>query len=188
MAEMSVLRHFALLFAGIATFGALSADVSGCACDPRRPESLAARECSLCAEAEKQAPDSGIFFLKDINPRKPNRLLALPRFHGKGLHALSEMTPADHAALWKAAIEKAMELWGAEWGIAYNGDEVRTQCHAHLHIGKYMRENEGEAYSQTVDGPEQIPAPRGQGMWVHAHEGKLHIHSGPQITERVLQR
>jgi hypothetical protein len=42
-------------------------------------ESMAKRECGLCREAEKQPQDTPVFFLKDINPNKPNRWLALPR-------------------------------------------------------------------------------------------------------------
>src|SRR5688500_5354053 len=174
---MAVLRHLVGLAPAVATLGLLLADVSKCACDPERPETLQARECSLCAEAEKQMRDTGIFFLRDINPRKPNRWLALPRSHGKTHHALIEMTVEERTRLWKAAIEKARELWGDEWGIAYNGDEVRTQCHAHVHIGKYLRENEAAADFKVIDTPEQIPAPRGEGMWIHPHEGKLHVHS-----------
>ncbi len=187
MAKMSVLRHFALL-ALVFLPATLMADVSKCACEPARKETLEARECSLCAEAEKQSPETEVFFLRDINPRKPNRWLALPRAHHAGFHALRELGSEERTRLWKAAVKKAQELWGDEWGIAYNGDEVRTQCHAHVHIGKYLRESETQAEFKVVDGPEQIPAPRGEGMWVHPQDGKLHVHSGPQITERFLLR
>ena len=39
-------------------------------------------------------------------------------------------------------------MWGDEWGVAYNGERVRTQCHMHLHIGKLLHgiENPGEVY------------------------------------------
>src|SRR5262245_13327482 len=33
---------------------ALWADVRGCQCDPAKPETMEARECGLCREAEKQ--------------------------------------------------------------------------------------------------------------------------------------
>ena len=36
-------------------------------------ETLDARPCSLCREAEKQPADTRIFFLKDVNPTKPGR-------------------------------------------------------------------------------------------------------------------
>src|SRR2546423_2038328 len=116
----------------------LGADVTGCACVWRKPETLEARECALCREAEKQPAEPLVFFLKDVNPRKPNRLLALPRFHGKGQDALADMTPQQRLLLWTAAIEKAKSLWGDQWGLAVNGEMARTQCHAHIHIGKLL--------------------------------------------------
>jgi hypothetical protein len=69
-----------------------------------------------------------------------------------------------------------------------NGDERRTQCHTHLHIGKLL---EGTETSPTaiVDSPAAIPIPTdGTGFWVHAVAGKLHVHSGEQVTEFVLMR
>src|SRR5690348_1826035 len=68
------------------------AEVSRCACDISNPETLAPRECALCKEAEAQPAAQPVFFLKDNNPRKPNRWLALPRAHGKGGHPFAEMT------------------------------------------------------------------------------------------------
>ena len=172
-----------LLLAGVALAG-----VRGCACDPDKPETMAARECGLCREADKQTPETTVFFLKDINPRKPHRLLALPRAHMGGGHGLGDMTPAERTALWAAAIEKARSIWGDDWGLAYNGDESRTQCHAHLHIGKLLEGIETRNFI-VVDGPSQIPVPRdGEGLWVHPSGGKLHVHLGEQITETVLLR
>ena len=57
------------------------ADVRNCVCDISSAESMAKRECGLCREAEKQPQDTPVFFLKDINPNKPHRWLALPRVH-----------------------------------------------------------------------------------------------------------
>jgi hypothetical protein len=166
----------------------LHGDVSQCACDPSKPASFEARECSLCREAERQPLQTAIFFLKDINPRKPNRWLALPRIHmdrGHGLHAL----PKDlRAQLWKSAIEKARELWGDEWGLAYNGDIHRTQCHTHIHIGKLLK---GLAPGRYIDveSPEQIPAPDDDmGLWIHPVGKKLRVHIGEGITETTLLR
>lgn len=169
--------------------GALAlADVSKCACDAAKPESLAAHECSLCAEAEKQDSKLPIFFLKDISPRKPNRWLALPRNHHAGPHTLREMTAAERKALWKAAIEKSNEMWGDKWGVAYNGDEVRTQCHAHIHIGQTLPESENDQFV-VVSTIEEIPVPVNHGMWIHgAPDGKLHVHTGEQINEKYLMR
>ncbi|HKW99255.1 MAG TPA: hypothetical protein VJN43_16060 [Bryobacteraceae bacterium] len=161
------------------------ADVRNCTCDLAKPESMAARECGLCREAENQPADVAVFFLKDINPRKPNRWLALPRAH---VHQLWEMTPEARLALWNAAIEKARSLWGDQWGLAVNGDERRTQCHAHIHIGKLLDDAENQDFV-AVDGPAEIPIPKdGTGFWIHPVNGKLHVHSGEQVTEFVLMR
>jgi hypothetical protein len=150
---------------------------------------MAARECGLCKEAENQPSDSAIFYLKDSNPRKPNRWLVLPRAHFRGGHALADMPPDARTALWGAAIARGKELWGDQWGVAYNGDLARTQCHAHLHIGKLLQGIETENFV-VVSGPEQIPVPKdGTGLWVHsAAGGKLHVHLNEQICETVLLR
>ena len=123
------MRVLAILFALLTT--PLLADVTGCACDPARPQTLAARECALCGETEKQPADVPVFFLKDINPRKPNRWLALPRSHGKAQHSLADLPAPERARLWTAAIEKARSLFGGRWGLAINGDEVRTLSRAY---------------------------------------------------------
>ncbi|HZT33103.1 MAG TPA: hypothetical protein VFA33_24665 [Bryobacteraceae bacterium] len=173
----------ALLLAGLA-----APDVRQCDCDLSRPETMAARECALCREAEKQPPGPPVFFLKDINPRKPNRMLALPRNHTKGPHALAEMTPAERLEFWTAAIDKARSLWGDQWGLALNGDASRTQCHMHVHIGRLLDGVETPNFV-VVDGPAQIPLPQdGNGLWIHPQGGKLHVHLGEIITETVLLR
>lgn len=158
-----------------------------CACDPSKPETMAARQCSLCNEAEKQPPEA-VFFLKDINPRKPNRWLALPRNHHGGLHHLHDLPTAERTALWTAAIERSRSLWGEDWGVAYNGENVRTQCHTHVHIGKMMKHVENERFI-VISKPSQIPAPAGEGIWIHGIGGnKMHVHLGEQTTETVLMR
>ena len=167
--------------------GALAA-ADRCACDPREAESMKARECSLCVEAEKRPAGEAIFFLKDVSPRKPNRLLALPRKHGPGIHHIHDLTPPERLALWRAAIAKSKELWGEDWGLAYNGDNVRTQCHVHIHIGKMMKGVETGKFV-VVDGAAQIPSPRdGTGMWIHPAGRQLHVHIGEQTCETVLLR
>lgn len=163
------------------------ADVSGCACDPAKPETMKARECGLCREAEKQPPEVKIFFLKDTNPRKPNRWLALPREHAHGGHHLDELPDKDRIALWAAAIGKAKELWGDAWGVAYNGEQVRTQCHAHLHIGKLLQ---GVCSGKilTISRPSQIPKHPRKGLWIHPVGNKLHVHLEENISETALMR
>lgn len=171
--------------------GALHADTAICACDPAKPETLQARSCSLCREAEKQPLDARVFFLKDTNPTKPNRLLALPRVHTAGGHPLSSLSPAQRTELWQASIEKAIAVWGEDWGIAYNGDERRTQCHGHLHIGKLLVGTENDKFT-VANSAAEIPVPVGAGMWVHpvVIDGakRLHVHMGEQVTEFYLMR
>jgi hypothetical protein len=177
-----------LLVLGFALASFLTAEVAHCACDPAKAVTLEPRECSLCREAEKQAHDAEVFFLKDINPRKPNRWLALPRVHTHAGHALETLPKDLRVKLWKAAIVKARELWGEEWGLAYNAREHRTQCHTHVHIGKLLQ---GLAPGKfiDVDNPEQIPVPDNDtGLWIHPVGKKLRVHYGEGITETALLR
>src|SRR4051794_11902458 len=125
-----------LAAAGLLLLSSGRADVRNCVCDVSRPETLEARECSLCKEAEKQPADVQFFFLRDTNPNKPNRWLLLPRFHGNRPQQLQDMTAEQRAAYWNTAIAKGRELWGEDWAIALNSTEKRTQCHLHIHIGK----------------------------------------------------
>lgn len=148
---------------------------------------MRARQCSLCNEAERQSSDAAVFFLKDINPRKPNRWLALPRQHGSGLHHLHDLSPEVRTALWTAAITRAKELWGEDWGIAYNGEKVRTQCHSHIHIGKLLKGIETKKFI-VISKPSQIPAPPGEGLWIHPAGNRMHVHLGEQTTETALLR
>lgn len=176
----------AALAALLAPFVALGETV--CACDPAHAETMKARQCSLCAEAEKQPTDTPVFFLKDANPRKPNRWLALPRVHAPGNHALEDLTPREQAGIWAAAIEKAKELWGDRWGLAYNGSKVRTQCHAHIHIGRLIQAKIETARFVVVKSPAEIHVPKGEGVWIHPQGTRLHVHLGEQTTETVLVR
>lgn len=169
------------------SLGAVQATVFDCACDPAHPESLEARQCGLCREAERQPVDVRVFFIKDASPRKPNRWLALPRSHVAGSHPLHDMPAKERAELWAAAIAKATELWGDEWGLAYNGEEVRSQCHTHIHIGKLLKGVERDNFIVVKD-PSQIPSIPGEGVWVHPVGKKLHVHTGEQICETVLMR
>lgn len=117
-----------------------------------------------------------VFFIKDANPTKPNRILALPRVHGPGEHLLASLSPETRLELWSAAIARAQELWGNDWGIASNGIAKRTQCHTHLHIGKLLPGTEDDKFT-VVDGPPDIPTPpNGSGILIHPVNGKLHAH------------
>lgn len=164
---------------------ALRADLVTCDCDPSRPQTLEARQCSLCREAERQAPDIKVFFLKDVNATKPNRWLALPKSHPRSMELLDA---GQRAELWSAAIAKAKSLFGDDWAIAYNAPSVQTQCHVHVHIGKLIPGVETSQFI-TATKIEDIPAPpKGEGFWIHPQGNLFHVHTGEQITETVLER
>jgi diadenosine tetraphosphate (Ap4A) HIT family hydrolase len=158
-----------------------------CPCDPHDPETLRERQCSLCAQAEKQPPSTMVSFVQDINPRKPNRWLAIPRQHSPGMHQMSALPPDARAELWRAAIAKSKELWGDHWAVAYNAERFHTQCHVHVHIGKLLDGVEWGEF-KVVNSPDEIPLPGEDGLWIHAVDGKLHVHLGEQVTENVLLR
>jgi hypothetical protein len=164
------------------------ADIAGCGCDPASPADLLEQSCSLSREAIAQPAGPPIFFVQDTNPKKPNRWLAVSRLVRKGVYTLREMTPEERLRLWTAAIGKARELWGDQWGLAYNGDSMRTQCQPHLHIGKLLPGVETGKFV-VVSGPGRIPTPAdGTGLWVHPRGANLHVHLGERLTETVLLR
>ncbi len=162
-----------------------------CRCNASLPETLKSRECSLCTEVEKHASNEPVILVRDINPRKANRWLALPRAHGAGPHRLEELTAEQRNTLWTIAIDKAKSEWGERWAIAMNGQRVRTQCHMHVHIGRLLEGVEVPNFV-TVALPDQIPLPAESGIWIHpvTNDGKqfLHVHLGEQVTETVLLR
>ncbi len=164
------------------------ADVRGCACDISRPETMAARECSLCRAIESLPASPAFQVIRDASPNKPNRWLAVPRFHGGNPQVLAELTARERTAYWTAAIGKAHELWGEDWGLAVNSLSSRTQCHLHIHIGKLRGGAEDNRYD-TVSDPSAIPLPReNEGIWVHPSRGKLHVHYGDESPELRLER
>lgn len=165
------------------------ADVRNCLCDVAVPETLEARECGLCKEAEKQPAEPAYFFLRDSNPNKLHRWLALPRFHGNRPQQLNEMTPQQRTDYWTAAIAKAREAWPSDaWGIALNSTEKRSQCHLHFHIGKLLPNLPDEQFT-VVDQPADIPVPNdGDGIWIHSAGARLHVHAGVTNGELNLER
>jgi CDP-diacylglycerol pyrophosphatase len=164
------------------------ADVRSCLCDVAMPNTLEARECSLCKAAEQQPAGADYFYLRDTNPNKPNRWLVLPRFHGGHPQLLSDMTPEQRTGYWKAAIDKARQTWGEEWGVALNSTEKRSQCHIHIHIGKLLPDMENDKFV-VVDGPEGIPVPHGgDGVWVHPVGTRYHAHIEEPAGELKLQK
>ncbi len=173
-------------------------DIRSCLCDLKNPETATIRACSLCLEAEKRPETEPFFVLRDVNPTKPNRWLALPRAAYDGINPLSKMSAEARLGLWTLAIGKAKEVWGDGWAIAMNGDVSRTQCHVHVHIGKLLEHQEPgdelpDAAKRTegkyYDGPADLPAPAdGTGLWFHPVGNRLHVHTGDQINESVLLR
>lgn len=173
-----------LFFAGAAVVA--TRPIVDCPCDHAVPASLQPRACSLCQTAEERS--GAVYFLKDINPHKPNRYLALPRVHADGLQSTSSLSPELRAQLWQSAVERAEELFPGRWGIAENSYFFRTQCHAHLHIGPLSPEVEdtgGEIYRSTAEFP--TPAPR-NGMWLHPKDGAYCVHLDRDLAEVVLVR
>lgn len=178
-----------LLLAVFVSGLAASAAVDRCGCDPEQPGTLKERVCSLTNEAYKQPDTLEFFFLKDANPRKSNRTLVLPRRIVTGeMHELRHLSTEERNQLWREAITKARELWGDNWGLAYNGSKVRTQCHLHIHIGKLLKGvDSGKAiYVRRL---EDIPVPKdGTGLWIHPVGNRLKVHLNEQICETVLLR
>jgi CDP-diacylglycerol pyrophosphatase len=167
---------------------AIRADVRDCVCDLSSPETAQIRGCSLCVEAEKHPASERIVYVKDNDPAKPNRWLAMPRKAFDGADPLVKMSAAERLELWNAAIAKGNELWEDRWAVAMNGDIARRQCHLHVHVGKLLDGKELDN-GYYVDGAAQLPAPSdGTGLWFHPSGKRLHVHTGEQITESVLMR
>jgi hypothetical protein len=105
---------------------------------------------------------------------------------------MSDLSDVLRAELWAVVIAKARELWPAQWGLAYNGEAGRQQCHLHIHIGTLQTARTGpkEPLSFTVvDGPSEIPVPNHDaGSWVHPVNGKLHVHLDDAFAEQVLEK
>ena len=166
----------------------VSADVRGCDCNLNDPESMKKRECSLCREAESQPAGVEFFVVRDNNPRKPNRWLIMPKAHLQGSHPLHMMPKKERDRLWRFAIAEAEKHFpGGQWGIAYNGDKVRTQCHLHLHAGKFIPAAENSKF-KLVRRVEQFPAPSEGGILIHPVKNGFHVHTGEDIMETALVR
>jgi hypothetical protein len=173
-----------LLAASLLLFA--SPPVVSCPCDHARPETLAARVCSLCKEADARSTE--FFFLKDINPHKPHRYLALPKAHDSELQAVGTMDADERERYWRVAIAKAEELYPGGWGLASNGHLFRTQCHAHLHMGPLSPDADdagGTLYGAPKDFPRTEPD---QGVWVHPKDGRYCLHLDRALAEVVLER
>ncbi len=179
------LRNLLLLL----TACSATADIRDCVCDLASPSVSETRACSLCLEAEKHPVSEPVFLVRDNDPTKPNRWLAVPRAKFDGINPLARMSADERLVLWTTAIAKAKEVWGETWAVAMNGDISRRQCHAHVHIGQLLVTEEVMETGSFVDGPAQLPAiADGTGIWFHPVNGRLHVHTGEQTTESVLMR
>lgn len=166
----------------------MQADVRGCDCNLNDPESMKKRECGLCREAESQPAGVEFFAVRDINPRKPNRWVILPKAHMPGSHPLHMMPKPDRDRLWSFAIAEAKKHFAdGEWGVAYNGDKVRTQCHLHVHAGKFIPAAENSRF-KVVRRVDQFPAPSEGGILIHPVKNGFHVHTGEDIMETALVR
>ncbi len=185
---MSIMRALFIFSALLFTLRVPSAgSMAECTCDAAQPATLLRHECSLCAVAEKNASGPDYFVIRDASPAKPNRWLALPRFHTTQPEELSRMQPEQRAAFWQFAIAKARELWGNRWGLAVNSIERRTQCHSHIHIGRLLDGTEDKNFV-FVQRPDQFPLPRPkEGLWVHPVPGGYHVHWGNAAPEVLLE-
>ncbi len=163
-------------------------DVRGCECNLSDPESMKKRECSLCREAELQPAGVEFFVLRDANPRKPNRWLVMPKAHSPGPHPLHMLSRSGRTRLWTYAIAEAKKRFGnEEWGVAYNGDKVRTQCHLHVHIGRFIAAAENSKF-KLVRRIEDFPTPAEGGVLIHPVRGGYHVLTGEDIMETALVR
>lgn len=145
---------------------------------------MGSRVCSLCRTAERATDE--IYFLKDINPRKPNRYLALPKAHDHGFQSTTHLASELRVKLWTRAIQRAEELYPGRWGLAQNSHFFRTQCHAHIHIGPLSPEVVdvgGTLYPAVDDIPDVEPA---QGIWMHPKDGQYCVHLDRDLAEIVL--
>lgn len=166
----------------------LRADVRDCVCGVSSPGIAQTRGCSLCLEAEKHPAGDLAFLVRDVDPNKPNRWLALPRGQYDGANPLPRMTEAERLAMWNLAIAKGRELWVDSWAVAMNSDFRRMQCHEHVHIGKLLDGQETTS-GVYVDGPAQLPVVTdGTGLWFHPAGNRLHVHTGEQAAEFVLMK
>ncbi len=164
---------------------AILADVRGCVCDPVKPETMETRACSLTHVAASQSGAAPVIFQKDVNPSKPNRLLAIPHaLH----HTLNEMSAEERQVYWSAAIAMAQSLWGDQWALAVNSEERRSQCQMHAHIGKLLDEADrsgGVVFESAADIP--LP-PDGKGIWIRPDGGKLRVYTDDAAPETKLMR
>lgn len=143
------------------------------------------RECALTLITLQSGLESPVFFIRDSNPSKPNRWLAIPH---SLRHTINDMSAGERNAFWTAAIAKASELWGNDWAIAVNSLDRRSQCELHAHIGKLL-DTADRSGGVLVKGPADIPLPEdGAGIWFHPQASQLCVHLNAPAGELNLMR
>ena len=164
----------------------MRADVRDCICDLTRPATAASEICRLCVAADKRPRYEIVFAMKD--PARETQWLALPRGKYEGANPLLKMSETERIALWSLAVQKAGDVWGTNWAIAINGAMSETQCHASVHIGRFLAENE-TPQAAFIDAIEDLPVNfDARGLWFHPVNGRLHIHTGEENADRVLAK
>ena len=147
-----------------------------------RPETMKARQCGLCREAEKHPLDAKFFFLKDNNPRKPNRWLLLPRAHKHdGPARCRDDRRPSARALWRLAIAAGEAALGRRMGDRLQrrqGPHAVPRPPAHRQVAQGHRLDRRFIIvirAGTSRCPKTAP---GSGSTPPA--GKLHVHLGEQ--------
>lgn len=163
--------------------------IAPCACDHSRPESLADRNCALCRVVEAREGDP--LLVKDIDPEKPNRWLALPRRHDAATRqSIADLSEDDRRELAAFSVREAERLFPGRWALAVNPAAERSQCHLHVHLGP----RRGDALCTNagihVAEPGRIldaMAPDGS-VWAHPEPGGgYHVHTAVAV-EGMLER
>ncbi len=174
-----------------ATFGAFAAfwlsanppyPIFGCPCDEGNPRSLDQTVCGLCGGGQGH---TDAYVVRDASPAKPNRLLALPPHHAV---ELADLRLDQRTALWTAAIVAARKNFDEDWALAQNSVLFRTQCHAHIHIGRLDPEYRHSG-GTIIASPADLPATTTfQGIWVHPRDNGYCFHLDRLHPEALLQR
>ena len=75
----------------------------------------------------------------------------------------------------------------AESGAACNGQLMRTQCHLHIHIGRWIKAATTDKF-KLVKRIEDFPAPSDSGILIRPVKGGFLVLTGEQIMETALVR
>jgi hypothetical protein len=124
------------------------------------------------------APFAGAVVIRDANPTKSRRFLALPLSEAhpesSGMQMFRDLPDAQQEALIRTALAAAESLPASAGpvGIAQNGpegDNRRTQCHIHVHIGRLDPGKDPED-QRLAHAPVEF---RLQGQWLEKIRGRL---------------